>query len=139
VSNGVILDTGPLVAFLDRAEGHHAWVCARFRDFRLPLLTCEPVITEALFLLRKLPVAQDKLLGWVEEGHLQVCFRLQDEVASVRRILLKYRDLPMSLADACLVLLAEGAMLPICTLDSHFSLYRKRGSDPLSLVLPGRP
>ena len=77
MNKGVILDTGPLVAFLDRTESHHAWACDQFRRFSLPLLTCEAVLTEALFLLRRMPPAQDKLLELIARDALQPVFRLQ--------------------------------------------------------------
>ena len=130
------MDTGPLVAFMDRSEAHHAWAAERFRQFSVPLFTCEPVLTECLFLLRHEPVAQDKLLELVERRSLVVDFRLQDELAPVRRLMAKYRDAPMSLADACLVRMAETMSLSICTLDSHFSVYRKHGRTLLTVISP---
>ena len=136
MSSGVILDTGPLVAFLDRAESHHAWACERFREFSLPLLTCEPVLTEALFLLRRTPLAQEKILDLVSRRQLVADFHLQKEIVAVRAQWDKYRDLPMSLADACLVRMAELTGLSVCTLDSHFAIYRLRGRDPVPLVRP---
>jgi uncharacterized protein len=131
-----IVDTGPLVAFLDRSESHHAWTTERFRQFTSPLLTCEPVVTECLFLLRKTPLAQNKLLELVERRALVVEFRLQEEIASIRRLMDKYRDAPMSLADACLVRMAETTDLSICTLDSHFTVYRKHGRGSLPVICP---
>ena len=136
MSEQAILDTGPLVAFLDRSEAHHAWAVARFRQLSEPLFTCEPVLTECLFLLRLAPDAQDKLLELVERQALTVTFRLQDELTSVRRLMAKYRDAPMSLADACLVRMAETSSLPVCTLDAHFAVYRKHGRVPLTVISP---
>jgi predicted nucleic acid-binding protein len=136
VTERAIMDTGPLVAFLDRSEAHHAWAAGRFRQFSVPLFTCEPVLTECLFLLRLAPVAQDKLLELVERRSLVVDFRLQEELGPVRRLMAKYRDAPMSLADACLVRMAETTGLSVCTLDSHFAVYRKHGRDSLALISP---
>ena len=131
-----IMDTGPLVAFLDRSEAHHGWAVDQFRQFSLPLLTCEPVLTECLFLLRQIPVAQDKLLELVERRDLAVDFRVREEIVPLRRLMAKYRDAPMSLADASLVRMAEMAGSSICTLDSHFTVYRKQGRDRLSVICP---
>lgn len=100
------------------------------------LYACEPVLTECLFLLRHAPVAQDKLLELVGRRSLVVDFRLQDELAPVRRLMAKYRDAPMSLADACLVRMAETTGLPVFTLDSHFAVYRKHGRTLLTVVAP---
>ena len=52
-----VLDAGPLVAFLDRRDSAHTWAEARFKEVHTPFLTCEAVLTEACFLLRKLPGA----------------------------------------------------------------------------------
>ena len=102
-----------------------------------PLLVCEPVLAEALFLLRRYPVAADALAGLVERDVLRIAFHLGDHVAEVRALMRKYRDTPMSLADACIVRMAElSNHYPIFTLDSDFTVYRKAGRDLLSLVSP---
>jgi predicted nucleic acid-binding protein len=54
-----IVDTGPLVAFLDRAEQHHRWVAEQVEGLDPPLLVCEPVLAEAMHLLARFPRAQD--------------------------------------------------------------------------------
>ncbi len=134
---GVIVDAGPLTAFLDADDAWHEWAVARFREFAGPLVTVEPVITEVLFLLRGDPDAQDRMLRMVSGGALRVPFRLETEAEAVRLLRAKYRDLPMSLADACLVRLAE--LLDdhrVCTLDSDFTVYRKHGKKPVPLVIP---
>lgn len=136
MTRGVILDTGPLVAFMDRSEKNHDWACNQFRLFPVPVLTCEAVLTEALFLLRRGPPAQDKLLEMVSRQSLQPLFRLRDEIETIRRMRAQYRNLPMSLADACLVCMADSTGLPICTLDSDFTIYRKRSGMPLGLIMP---
>lgn len=132
----VLVDTGPLVAFMDRSEAHHAWSVERFREFPVPLYTCEPVLTESLFLLRQAPLAQDKLLELVGRRRLVIDFRLQVELDPVRRLMAKYRDAPMSLADACLVRMAEISGATICTLDSHFAIYRRHGRGTLAVIAP---
>jgi uncharacterized protein len=57
-----IVDTGPLVAFFDRAEQHHRWVSERIEELDAPLLVCEPVLAEAMFLLARYDKAQDAML-----------------------------------------------------------------------------
>jgi uncharacterized protein len=136
VTERAIVDTGPLVAFLDRAEAHHHWACEQFRAFPGPLPTCEAVLTEALFLLRQLPVAQEKLLELVARRCLIVDFRAQTQIEAVRRTWRKYRDVPMSFADACLVCMAESTEMPVCTLDADFAIYRVHGRTPLTLIRP---
>lgn len=133
-----IVDTGPLVAFLDRAERHHRWVVARIEDIEAPLLVCEPVLAEAFFLIRHLSKAQDALLELLQNGSLRIALRLDEHIETIHRLLKKYRDNPMSLADACVVCLAEiYDRHDVLTLDSDFAVYRKHGRLPLALIHPG--
>ncbi len=136
MNKGVILDTGPLVAFMDRAEQHHAWACEQFQTFQAPFLTCEAVLTECLFLLRRLPAAQAKLLHLAARGALRLDFRLNEEIQAIAKMQAKYQTVPMSLADSCLVRMAEMTGYPICTLDSDFLIYRKRDGHPIDLITP---
>jgi len=137
VTQLAITDTGPLVAFLDRRDAHHVWARERFAELRAPLLVCEPVLTEILFLLRRFPAAQDAVLSQVQAGRLQIAFSLASESEAVRRLLAKYADVPMSLADACLVRMAEiYGDHDVCTLDSDFRIYRKHGREPIGLIIP---
>ena len=132
-----IVDTGPLVAFFDRAERHHRWVAERVEELEAPLLVCEPVLAEAMYLLANYPGAQDALLELLENGALRVAFRIEEHVDVLRKLLQKYRDTPMSLADACVVRMAEiYERHEILTLDSDFSVYRKHGRVPLMLISP---
>lgn len=102
-----------------------------------PLLTVEPVLTEVMFLLKRHPVAQEKLLRMVTNRALLIPFRLEEESEAVGHLRAKYRDLPMSLADACLVRLAEMQEHHcVCTLDSDFTIYRKHGRTPIPLITP---
>jgi predicted nucleic acid-binding protein len=132
-----IVDTGPLVAFLDRSERHHGWVVKRIEELEGPLLLCEPVLTEAMYLLARFPKAQDALFGLLENGALSIAFRTDEHVPALRKLHQKYRDTPMSLADACIVRMAElYERHHVLTLDSDFSIYRKHGRVPLPLISP---
>ena len=132
-----IVDTGPLVAFLDRAERHHEWVAERIGEIEAPLLVCEPVLAETMDLLGRLPRAQDAVFALIENGALRVAFHLGDHVAALHALHRKYRDRPMSLADACIVRMAElNARYAVFTLDADFAVYRKNGHEPLALIHP---
>jgi predicted nucleic acid-binding protein len=132
-----IVDTGPLVAFLDRAEQHHRWVAEQVEELDTPLLVCEPVLAEAMYLLARFPKAQDALLGLLENGALRIAFRIEEHVPVLRRLHQKYRDRPMSLADACIVRMTEiYERHAVLTLDSDFTVYRKHGRVPLALIRP---
>jgi uncharacterized protein len=131
-----IVDTGPLVAFLDRAEQNHGWV-ARIDEPDPPLLVCEPVLAEAMHLLARFSGAQNALFGLLENGALRIAFSIDEHVSTLRKLHQKYRDGPMSLADSCIVRMAEiYEQHAVLTLDSDFSVYRKHGRVPLPLIHP---
>ena len=132
-----IVDTGPLVAFLDRGEQRHHWVAERFDELDAPLLVCEPVLAEAMYLLARYPKAQVAILELIQNGAMRVAFRIDEHIGKLRKLLQKYRDTPMSLADACIVCMAEiHDRHAILTLDSDFLVYRKNGRASLPLIYP---
>src|SRR5580693_7721548 len=118
-----IADTGPLVAFFDRSERYHRWTTDRIDELDAPLLVCEPVLTETIYLLTRFPRAQDALFGLLQNGALLLTFRLEEHIGTLHRLLRKYRDIPMSLADACVVRMAEiHENHSVMTMDSDFRL-----------------
>lgn len=132
-----IVDTGPLVAFFDRAEQFHNWVAERFEELDAPLLVCEPVLAETMYLLARYPKAQDTLLELIQNGALRLAFRVDEHLGDLRKLLHKYRDTPMSLADACVVRMSEiHDRHSVLTLDSDFVIYRRHGREPLPLINP---
>src|SRR5262245_20072066 len=132
-----IVETGPLVALFDRAERHHHWVAERFNELDAPLLVCEPVLAEAMYLLARYPRAQDAVLELIQNGALSVAFRIDEHIGPLRKLLQKYRDTPMSLADACIVRMSEiHDRHAVLTLDSDFLVYRKHGRAALPLIHP---
>jgi predicted nucleic acid-binding protein len=132
-----IVDTGPLVALFDRAERHHPWVAERLDEFEAPLLVCEPVLAEAMYLLARYTKAQDAVMDLIENGALSIAFRLDEHIDPLRKLLQKYRDTPMSLADACIDRMSEiHDRHAVLTLDSDFLVYRKHGRALLPLIHP---
>ncbi len=120
-----LLDTGVIVALLDKSEQFHKACVAAISDLKAPLVTCEAVIAEACYLVRNMAGAKEAVLENVATGVFQVPFRLVESVGEVRRILKKYADREVDLADACLVHLAtELKTAEILTLDSDFLVYR---------------
>jgi len=88
--------------------------------------------------MRQVVGGSGKILGLVREGHVQVPFRLQDEAAAVAELLARYASVPMSLADGCIVRMAEqieGSM--VFTLDSDFRIYRMHGRRVIPTIMPG--
>jgi predicted nucleic acid-binding protein len=132
-----IVDTGPLVAFFDRSERHPRWVAERIEELDAPLLVCEPVLTEAIHLLGHYSRAQDALFQLLQNGALNIAFQIDEHVGALRKLLQKYRDTPMSLADACVVRMAEiHERHAVLTLDSDFLVYRKNSRMALTLIHP---
>lgn len=133
----VLLDTGPLVAFLHRRDRHHTWAVQQFSKLEPPFHTCEPVLTEACFLLRGLRGASEAVLKLVDSGLIRVAVTLPDEMTAIRRLMAKYAHLLISLADACLVRLSENhSNGVVLTLDGDFRIYRKHGRQVIPTIMP---
>jgi predicted nucleic acid-binding protein len=108
-----LVDTGPLVAFLNRRHRHHQWAVDTMARLRPPLLTCEAVLSEAIYLVRTLPGGGEAVMEMLERGVVRAAFRLEEEAAAVRTLVAKYGDVPMDLADACLVRMTEIYAKPV--------------------------
>jgi len=133
----VIVDTGPLVAYFDRDSEFHEWTCEQFKQLSDPLFSCQPVLTETLFLLKRNGVNPDLVLAMLERGELICDFDVHAEIAAVRRLLRKYRDLPATLADICLVRMSEFERgCAVFTLDRDFLIYRRNGRQTIPLLVP---
>ena len=133
----VLLDTGPLVAFLNRGDRFHEWAKAQWERVRPPMLTCEAVLAESCFLLRTLPGGSQAALELLNRGIINIAFKLEDEASSVMKLLGRYANIPMSLADACLVRMAEQhSNSEVLTLDRDFRIYRKHGRQVIPTTLP---
>jgi|SRR5215469_591893 len=133
---GVLLDTGPLIAYLSARDAYHDWAAEQFVALDLPFITCEPVLTEACFIAARNGVSPARVLDVVASGAMQIGLQVQDEVSVLQTLMLRYANVPMSLADASMVRLAEMTGLPICTLDSDFAIYRTRRGRALDLITP---
>ena len=132
----MLVDAGPLVALLSGHDTHHRRCRAVFRKLRDPMLTVWPVLTEAMRLLRESWGNQDKLFGLLEVGSLEIAPLGPSELSRVRQLMQKYHDLPMDLADAALVTVAEReGIARIFTLDRRdFEVYRPAKIGRFSLL-----
>lgn len=138
MKGGGLIDTGPLVAFLAAGLEHHGWVCEQWKRMRPPMLTCESVLTEAAFLLKREGHEVDALFELLERGVLRIGLEIGDQLADLRVLMRRYRDRPMSLADACLVRLAElNPDRAVLTFDANFRIYRRHGNKVISVLMPG--
>jgi predicted nucleic acid-binding protein len=125
------------VAYLARAERDHAWAVEQFTLCAPGLLLCEPVLTETLFLLRRQGLDHRVVFALLDRGVLKLDFQIRGQCSEVDELMARYADLPMSLADACLVRMAElEPRAQILTLDRHFKLYRTRDRRVLRLRMP---
>jgi predicted nucleic acid-binding protein len=133
-----LLDTGVIVAILDRSENAHEPCAELIRELDAPLITCEAVIAESCYLLRNLRGAAEAVIENVAAGIFQIPFQLSQEAARIKPILRKYRDRGIDFADACLIRLAdEFDTGDVLTLDNDFQIYRWGKNKPFR-ILPNR-
>ena len=133
----VLLDTGPWVALLSRNDNHHRWAVEQFRCFQPPLLSCEAVVAETCFLLKRSGFDPSLALQFIERGVVQLPFVLQEQIGSVSSLFKRYVNVPASLADAALIRLAEMNDSPLLlTTDSDFHIYRRHGRQTIPWVCP---
>lgn len=133
----VVIDTGPVVAFLNKSDQYHDWAVTQFSQLQPPFLTCESVVSEVCFLLRYIENGQQNVLKLLERELIQTTFKLESEISIIMRLIKKYKNIPMSLADACLVRMSEQITNSIiCTLDSDFKVYRKEKRKIIPLIIP---
>lgn len=133
----VILDTGAIVALINRQDQHHQWVIGELATIQPPLITCEAVISEAFFLLRRVRNGIETLKDLLDRKHVQIVFQLDPEVQIVTDLIIRYNSVPMAFADACLVRMAE--LYPnssVFTIDQDFLIYRKNTNQLISAIAP---
>lgn len=135
MARNVLVDAGFLVALLSRRDSHHPWAVTQAPRHALPWRTCEAVLSEAFHLLgaRGAPA----LSAILRRRALLVAFNLGNDMEPVLKLLQKYSDMPMSLADACLVRMTETLPDPvILTTDSDFRIYRRHSRQMVPCALP---
>jgi hypothetical protein len=132
----ILLDAGPMVALLHADDRHHQHCKETLRALSEPLVSVWPAFTEAMYLLGFSWRAQDALWEFLERGGVTLLSLEPRDRARMRELMEKYRDVPMDLADAALVRVAERESIhQIFTLDRrHFSLYRPEGVAHLQLL-----
>ena len=135
--NRVIIDSGPLAAYFCENDQWFDWVRETLRSFPAPLFTCEAVITEAAFLIGRYGGRPEVLLSLITAGPLKIGFDIAREAGELEVLLKRYRSVPVSLADACLIRMSE--TMPNCSLlttDSDFRIYRRFGRQVIPLIAP---
>lgn len=133
----IILDTGPLVAYINKNDRCHEWTMAQFSTMTPPLFTCEAVLSESCFLLKDYANGPSSVLDLLKRELLTISFRLKDECSIVKALLNKYKNVPMSLTDGCLVRMAGQISDSVTfTLDNDFKIYRKNRRNVIPTITP---
>jgi predicted nucleic acid-binding protein len=135
MARNALVDAGFLVALLSRRDSHHQWAATQASRHAPPWRTCEAVLSEAFHLLGARGATG--LSALLRRRALIAAFDLDNDVESVLKLLQKYADVPMSLADACLVRMTETFSDPvILTTDSDFRIYRRHSRQVIPCVMP---
>jgi predicted nucleic acid-binding protein len=131
----VLVDAGFVVALLSRRDGNHRWAAAQAAHLPPPWSTCEAVVSEAFHLLGA--PGGPALAALLHRRAVVFVFDLGDELERVLGLMQKYADVPMSLADACLVRMTEALADPVLlTTDTDFRIYRRHGRQTVPCVMP---
>lgn len=137
MSEIILLDTGCLVAVLYARDQFHKWAVEKISTMPAPLLTCEAVVAESCFLTQRMLGSSKAVYDFIETGAVKIDFSLADEFEAVKDLSLKYQNVPMSLADACLVRMSEiYENSTVFTPDSDFIIYRKNGNQIIPTIMP---
>jgi predicted nucleic acid-binding protein len=135
MARSVLVDSGFLVALLSRRDGNHRWAAAQSQRFPPPWSTCEAVLSEAFHLLAA--PGGPALSALLRRRAVLPGFALRDEMERVLQLVEKYADVPMSLADACLVRMTESLADPVLlTTDTDFRIYRRHSRQAVPCVIP---
>jgi predicted nucleic acid-binding protein len=134
VKTHTVVDAVAIVAAIDRREVWHKKASQLFREIPKPFITCEAVITESCFLLGESAKAVESLMMLISSGVVRIEFSLENEVIAVQNLLKKYYNVPMSLADACLVRMSELFDAPVFTFDTDFRIYRRSRRNVIPLI-----
>jgi predicted nucleic acid-binding protein len=133
----VLIDSGAIVAALRQRDEHHFWARSCFEGLTEPCMTCEAVLSESFFLLERAKEGKERLCSLLERGVVVADFGLASQLAKTLQLLRRYNDIPMSLADACLVRMAElWDDATVFTTDTDFRTYRKNGRQAIPLLAP---
>ena len=131
----VLVDTSFLVALLNRRDSDHSWAAYQASVFSRPWRTCEPALSEAFYILGA--PATPQLIALLKRRAIICSFQITENLDDIIKLLQKYADVPMSLADACLVRMSEVLSDPVLlTTDSDFHVYRRHGRQTVPCVTP---
>lgn len=131
----ILIDSGPLIALFDRSDRYHTASVEFIKTNRSELVTTLASITETLHLLDFSRYAQIDFLDWVDAGAVTIEPITSDDFQRIKELIIKYADLPMDFADACLVFLGDKLNIDrIATIDRDFDVYRLKGKRPFTTL-----
>ncbi len=131
-----LIDSGPLIALFDRNDKYHLASIKFIKNNNSELVTTLASVTEILHLLDFNRNAQIDFLGWVNAGAVTLESISSDDLQRIKELTIKYSDLPMDFADACLVLLGEKLNIStVATIDRDFDVYRLKGKKPFTTLI----
>ncbi len=132
----ILIDSGPLIALFDRSDKYHSASIEFIKTNQCELITTLASVTETLHLLDFNRQAQTDFLGWVNAGAVSLEPVTSDDLLRIKELIIKYADLPMDFADACLVFLGEKLNIDrIATIDRDFDVYRLKGKRPFTTLI----
>ena len=135
MAGNLLVDAGFLVALLSRRDSHHPWAVTQATEYVPPWRTCEAVLSEAFHLLGTRGTSG--LSALLQRRAVLTRFDFNDDMDSVLKLLQKYADVPMSLADACLVRMTETLSDPlVLNTDSDFRVYRRHSRQVIPCAMP---
>lgn len=137
MASKILIDSGPLVAFLASSEKYHRWVLEQLSELNGTLITTESVLSEVVFLLKSNPLVLKALQQMIDQHLLMIAPSLSQAPQDCFNMLVKYADLPASVADVSLTTLHETTSNSVIfTLDSDFLIYKTNSGEPLKLIAP---
>ena len=132
----VLVDSGPLIALFHEKDEFHESVKETLKVKDLLLITTWPVITEVFYFLSSFKGKGEKFLEWIERGGILISDLKISDIQSIRKRIQKYSNVPMDLADATLVIIAErDSIYQILSIDSDFQIYKMSNGKYLDNIL----
>ena len=137
MKRNVIIDSSVLAALLNKNDTYHQWAVTQLKEIQPPLLTCEAIISEVSFLIGRKQQGINVIFNYLKSGIIELPFCFSSEYVAIEKLMLKYNNVPMSFADACLVRMSEQYRNScVFTLDADFLVYRKNANEIISLIYP---
>ena len=136
-----LIDSGAIVAMLDKADPWHQLCREAFRQLHLPLLTSEAVLTEVFHFVGETQSKMETAWKFVRSGALVLGKIDHEELPQIHALMSRYWDRPMDFADATLVHLAKRESISaILTIDhADFTTYRIEGKRQFKVLPLDRP